>query len=338
MPHRWSRRQVVQGAGAVGLGLLVGCGRLPGQAAPSAHAPTGRVYRIGYLDGGTAATHAWVDAFRQGMHQHGYIEGHNLVIEYRWGEGSNDPTGALAADLVQAGVEVIVVPSVPVARAASQATGTIPIVIAGGDPVAAGLADSFARPGRNVTGVADLAGDLAPKRVQLLQELVPSVSRLAMLWDTSVGPPIARDAFERRILGLGIQLQMLPISTTLDLEDAFNTAIAEHADALLPWPGPLIGTHRKRIIEFAARTGLPAIYHRREFVEDGGLMAYMGSVGDVWMRLAAFVDKLLQGASPAELPIERPMRFDFIINLRTAQALGLTIPHHVLLQTTEVLQ
>jgi putative tryptophan/tyrosine transport system substrate-binding protein len=336
---RWySRRQVVQGAGAVGLGLLAGCGRLPGQA-PS---PTAvRVPRLGFLRGSDPTAQAQnVDLFRQALADRGYVEGQNLAIEYRWGEGSDARLAEPAAELARLPVDLFVVPSVTVARIVREATTTVPIVLAGtgGDPVTAGLAASYARPGGNVTGVTNLGLALTGKRLQLLKETVPSVSRVAVFWDTPTYGPFPVEDWSRDAQAVGVQLHPMALRGPEELDGAFEAAVWEGADSLLVSGGPLGNAHRAPIIQRAARLRWPAIYHQRQFVDEGGLLVYAASLADLWRRAVVYVDKILKGATPADLPIEQPQRFDFVINAKTAQALGLTIPHHVLLQATEILQ
>jgi len=332
-----SRRQFVQGAGLLGAGLVVGCGRLPWQAQQPA-----KVYRIGLLH--TATNHPdspTTAAFRQGLHQLGYVEGQNVLVEYRETVDETD-RAARAAELVRLAPDVIVVAGGnPTVRAARDATSTIPIVMAqaGVDPVATGLVASIARPGGNVTGLTQITAELAGKRLELLKETVPRVSRLGVLW-----PP---DPLDKRVeFGevqaaahtLGLSLQSLAVRTPEDLAGAFEAAAREHADGLVVLQEQLTRTQRTRIAELAIQGRLPSIYEAPLFVEAGGLMAYGVDLPDLYWRAAYYVDRILKGASPAELPVERPVRFDFTINLKTAQALGLTIPPHVLMQATEIIQ
>jgi putative tryptophan/tyrosine transport system substrate-binding protein len=332
MPHRWSRRQVVQGAGAVGLGLLAGCGRWPGQEQPVAKVP-----RIGYLGG--RVLQDFDDAFRQGLHELGYVEGHNLTVEWRFAAGGVEQLQDAADDLVRLPVDVIVAQSTPAAVAARQATSMIPIVMAIGDPVSTGLAISLARPGGNVTGLASISIGLGGKRLELLRETIPGAVRVAVLWPPY--NPLHREKWtemQSAARALGIQLQSLEVSEPGDFEGAFAAAVHDHAEALIVFGDNLTASHAPQLADLAAQHRLPAMYETKLLVDAGGLMAYGPSNSSLYRRAAYYVDRILKGANPADLPIEQPMRFDFVINLRTAQALGLTIPPHILLQATEVIQ
>jgi putative ABC transport system substrate-binding protein len=335
---RLSRRQFVVGTGVAGLGLLAGCGPVPFRPPP----PTAvKVHRLGYLSGTNPAGQARaLDLFRQALADLGYVEGENLVIEYRWGEGDNARLAEPAVELARLPVDLLVVPGVPAARVVREATTTVPIVLAGtgGDPVAAGLAASYARPGGNVTGVTNLAAPLAGKRLQLLKEAVPSIARVAIFLDSGSFNSVPAEVWGRDAQAIGVQLQLLELRDAEEFDSAFEAAAREGADALLLAPSPLSNAHRPRIVQLAARLRWPAIYPQRQFVEEGGLMAYTASQADTWQRVAVHVDKILRGANPADLPIEQPMRFDFVVNLKTAQALGITFPHEILLQVTEVIQ
>jgi putative ABC transport system substrate-binding protein len=325
-----SRRRFVQGAGVVGLGLLAGCGRLPGQAAPLQRLP-----RIGLLVPGPQAQFtSRTEAFRQGLRQFGYVDGENAVVEYRYAEHGVDSLPILAQELVQLQPEVIVT-SGPSARAASQATTTIPIVFAGvTDPVGTGLISSLARPGGNLTGITNFAEQIDTKRLELLRETVPAITRVAHLWD----PATPRSPIEATAQALGLQLQTLEARTSADLEHAFAQAVAAHAEALVASPTPAFISHQRRILDFAASHRLPDVYVSRDFAQAGGLMAYGQNNHENWRRAAYFVDRILKGAKSADLPVEQPREFEFVLNLRTAHALGLTIPQHVLLQATEIIQ
>jgi putative tryptophan/tyrosine transport system substrate-binding protein len=334
MPHRWRRRQVVQGAGAMSLGLLAGCGRLPWQAPPPARIP-----RVGYLAGGPRSPNT-TEAFQQGLRDLGYIEGKNVAIEWRLMDGQLSELFDAATELVGLPVDIIVATGPPAIAAARRATDTIPIIMASSDdPVGAGFVASLARPGGNVTGLSSFLSELSGKRLELLLAAFPSVSRVALLWD----PNDASHAVRLRETELAaqarrVQVVSLQVGNVSAFNGAFEAALREQADGLMVAYDGFMSTHRARIVEFAATHGLPAMYDRREFVDAGGLMAYAAITAESFRRAASYVDKILKGTSPADLPIEQPMRFDFVINLKTAQALGLTIPPHVLLQATEVLQ
>ena len=332
MPHRWSRRHLMQGAGVAGLGLLAGCGRLPGQA-PAAQ----RVPRIGFLSG---ARLSWQAGFQEGLRDFGYVEGQNVTLEYRFAEGTTAGFPEIAAELVSLPVEIIVAGGEPSIRAAMNATRTIPIIMASpDDPVAAGLVASLARPGGNVTGVTFLVSGLAGKRLSLLKEAAPHVSRVAILRDPALpGNMFESQEVENAGRVLNVEPQVLDLRTPGDLDSVREAATRGYVDCLLPLPNTLVVSQRTRILELAERSSLPAIYPFPDYAVAGGLMAYGVNTADVYRRLAYYVDRILKGARPADLPIEQPMRFDFVINLRTAQALGLTIPQHMLLQATEIIQ
>ena len=328
---RATRRQFLRGAGAAGLALLAGCGRLPWQAQPS------QTPRIGYL--GDRTIPVFEEAFRQGLREHGNVEGQNIVIEWRFAEGSPEGLADLAGELLARRVKVIVAGTTLAALAAGRATSSTPIVMANGDPVGSGLAASLARPGGNVTGVSNFGGQLAGKRLELLRDVIPGVARVAVLW-TPANPLKVAEWTETQSAGgtLGMELQSLEVGRPEELEVAFAAATREEADALVVFGDNLTGGHAPRIVELAARSRLPTIYGVRMFMDAGGLMAYGANIPSLYRRAAYYVDRILKGAKPAELPVEQPREFDFIINLKTAQALGLTIPQHVLLQATEVLQ
>jgi putative tryptophan/tyrosine transport system substrate-binding protein len=334
MPY--TRRRFIQGAGVAGLGLLAGCGR------PVSAPPTGKIHRIADLLGGppTTASAAQVAAFRQGLRDLGYIEGQNLVIEQRYAAGA-DQLAEPAAELVRLQPEVILVPGVPAARAVLAASTTIPIVTggAGSDLVANGLAASHARPGGTVTGLSG-ASSLVGKQLQLLQDVVPTLSRVAVLFDATSPDlrDLRREPYEAAARTLEVQLQFVGAGGPADMEPAVEAATRAHADGLFVTTGPAILTNQMRIAELALQSRLPSMWQQSEAVGSGGLMAYGPNRAEQYRRAAYFVDRILQGTSPADLPIEQPREFDFIINLHTAQALGLTIPHHVLLQATEVVK
>jgi putative tryptophan/tyrosine transport system substrate-binding protein len=334
---RLSRRWVVQGAGAVGLGLLAGCG-LPFAAPP----PAAKVHRIAFLSANppSATNDARLSAFRQGMRDLGYVEGQNLVIEQRYASDPNrfaDP----AADLVRLQPEVILVAAATVAQDLLAATTTtIPIVSTGvgtigPELVASSLAASHARPGGTVTGLS--TPGLVGKQLQLLQDAAPALSRVAVVYP-QLNPNFQREPFEAASRTLGLRLQFVGVGGPEDLARVFETETREHAEGLfLPAVG-WINANQTRIAELALQSRLPSMWAQSDAVGRGGLMAYAPNPAAMFQRAAYYVDRILQGTSPADLPIEQPMRFDFAINLQTAQALGLTIPPHVLLQATEVIQ
>src|SRR4051812_40706989 len=326
-----SRRAFVVGAG--GFGLLAGCGRLPWQPEP---APT-RIHRVGWLDGSTATGRAAdLTAFRQTLGELGYTEGQNLVLEFRWGDG-REPTQSMVAELAELPVDVFVVVSTTVGRLVKDTTHTIPVVSSSGDLVAAGLAESYARPGGRFTGVSDLASELSSKRLELLKDTIPTASVVVMLVDAAtriVGlPELQRDAQLR-----GVQLNIRQLNSPDELDSAIRMAAQDGAGGLLLRAGPLFTGNRQRIIDLAAEHRLPAIYFRREWVVDGVLTAYMGSQQEIWRRVAAHVDRILKGTKPADIPIEQPMTFDFVVNMKTARELGITFPNEIMLQVTEVIE
>jgi putative tryptophan/tyrosine transport system substrate-binding protein len=325
------RRRFVQGASLAGIGLLAGCGRLPFQGQGPAKIP--RIGLLGQASSGAASTR---DGFLQSLRDLGYVEGRNLVIESR-------PEPERAAELVGLPVDVIVADGGRAILAARQVTETIPIVIGFSsiDPVAEGVIASLARPGGNVTGVtANVQGaQLGAKRLELLRDTLSRLARLGVVWDA--GDPAIRARWaEIRATGetLGLEIQSLVVRAPDDVAAALDDGASEHLDALVVLHNTLTQNRRAMIIDRVAHSGLPAMYEFREWASTGGLMAYGPSVGAMWYRAAQYVDKILKGAKPADLPIEQPREFDFVINLRTAQALGLTIPQHVLLQATEVIQ
>ena len=296
-----------------------------------------KIFRLGFLGGASASSHAVrIDAFRQGLNELGYIEGKNIVIEYRYADGKLDRLPELAAELVSLKVDLIVT-SGPASQAAKNATKTIPIVFASvQDPVATGLVDSLAMPGGNVTGLSILAPELGGKRLELLKEVVPKITRVAFLWGglTTVGVKATRGAAE----ALGLQLQSLKVRDSKDFDSAFGAITKNRAQALLTNPNPTINTHQARVVEFAAKNRLPAMYSSPAFVTAGGLMSYASNPTDEYRRAAVYVDKILKGAKPADLPVEQPTKFEFVINLKTAKQIGLTIPPTVLARADKVIR
>ncbi len=287
---------------------------------------------------------ALLDAFRQGLRDLGYVENQNVAIEYRSAEGKLERLPKLAAEQVGLKVDVIVtVGGTPLALAAKQATNTIPIVVAAmADPVRDGLAASLARPGGNITGSTFLGPELVPKRLQLLKEAVPGGSRVAVLWHPGVySERTMRDMLKETEVAaraLGVQLQLVGAGSPNDFDRAFSAMTRERADALIVFPSPMFYVEHRRIVDLVARNRLPAIFAFREAVEAGGLMAYGASIPDLFRRAATYVDKILKGAKPADLPVEQPTRFELVVNLKTAKALRLTIPPSVLIRADHVIQ
>jgi putative tryptophan/tyrosine transport system substrate-binding protein len=315
--------------------------------APATHAqPPAQAARIGYLvTGGLASpeTRVLLDAFRQGLRERGYVEGQNIVIEYRAADGQLQRFPALAAELAQLKPEVIVAQGTPAALAAKDATTTIPIVTpVMGDPVGDGLVASLARPGGNITGLTFLGPELVAKRLELLKEALPRVSRIAALWHPGAYAERTTSAMvqetEAAARTLGVQLHLVEVRGPDELDRAFATMTSAHAEALIVLPSAMLFNERRRLVDLAARHRLPAMYQLGEFVELGGLMAYGASITDLIRRSATHVDKILQGAKPADLPVEQPTKFELVINLKTAEALGLTIPPTLLFQADKIIK
>ena len=304
--------------------------------------PKAGVPRIGYLGNSSPSLESdLVDAFRQGLGEFGYTEGQNITIEYRWAEGKYDRFPDLVADLVRLKVDVIVTAGTPGALAAKQATKTIPIVMAvAGDAVGAGLVASLARPGGNVTGSTTIVQELEGKRLELLREVVPRLSRVAVLWNPAnpVSPIILK---QTQLAAPALRLRLEPIvgvSGVRELEGAFATISRVRPDALILLADRFLLAERTRIVEFAAKRRLPTMYPYREMVKAGGLMSYSPSYPDLFRRAATYVDKILKGAKPGDLPVQQPTKYELVINLKTAKALGLTIPQSLLQRADEVIQ
>ena len=300
-----------------------------------------KVPRIGYVGAGSTATaghHA--QAFAQGLRELGYVEGQNIVIEYRWAEGKLESLPALVADLVRLRVDVIVSSATPAIQFAKEQTSTIPIVMAGvTDPVGAGIVASLARPGGNITGLTHLSPDLSGKRLELLKEVVPRLVRVAVLWNPNhPGQPAAFKDTQAAALALKVALISSEARNREELERVLSSMAKERPQALFELPDPLIFGNRELMTEFAAKHRLPAMYSFREYVDAGGLMSYGTSFPDLFHRAATYVDKILKGAKPADLPVEQPKKFEFIINLKTAKQIGLTIPPNVLVRADKVIK
>jgi ABC-type uncharacterized transport system substrate-binding protein len=282
-----------------------------------------------------------VEAFRQGLQDRGYTEGKNILVEYRYAEGQLDRVPSLVAELVQLKVDVLVSGNFATIRAAKQATKTIPIVIVTAqDPVAAGLVDSLARPGGNITGLTRLTRELSGKRLELLKEIVPRISRVGVIWDTNApGPVIAFKEYETAAQALKIFLLSLEVrGPNPDFEGAFQAAARGRANALITIRSLALTRYPKRIANLAIKNRLPSMYEGSEFVEAGGLVSYTASEADQFRRAAYYVDKILKGAKPADLPVEQPTKFEFIINLKAAKQIGLTIPQSVLYRADKVIK
>ncbi len=299
-----------------------------------------KIARIGYLSPNLAATPHLPEAFRQGLRDLGYVEGRNVVIEYRDVEGKFERLPALAAELVALKVDVIVTGAAQATQAAKNATTTIPIImVAVVDPVRIGLVASLARPGGNVTGLSHFAGqELSGKRLELLREVVPKLSHVAIILN-SANPsnPLQVRETEAAAQVLGLQLRPLEVRVPDDFERAFETAIRGRASALIALDDPFIFGERTRIVGLAAKSRLPVMYGFREFVDAGGFMSYGANLSDLFRRAATYVDKILKGAKPADLPVEQPTKFELVINLKTAKALGLTISQSLLQRADQVI-
>ena len=300
--------------------------------------PAGKVYRIGFLSNSTRpAGTVLVDAFRRGLADLGWVEGQNTSIEYRWAEGDMGRHPRLVAELVALKAEVIVLAGTAAARAALQATQTIPIVATVvGDPVASGLVRSLAKPAGNLTGIAWQSSDLVTKQLQLLQEMAPTATRFAALGHSAV--PAARTAVETTARLLGLKLEVFEIGAPADVPAAFKAIERGRAEALIVLPSPMFYSERRRVAQLAARHRLPAIYEVKEYIDEGGLASYGPSFPDMYHRAATYVDRILKGARAGELPMEQPTKFEMVINLRTAKALGLTIPPSLLQRADQVIE
>jgi len=300
-----------------------------------------KVSRIGFLSATSpSAIAARVEAFRQGLRELGYVEGKNIVIEWRYAEGKLDRLSELAAELVRLKVEVIVSAGPTSTRSAKEATNTIPIVMAwDSDPVGSRFVASLARPGGNITGLSTLAPELSGKQLELLKEIVPRLSRVAVL-GISTQPGNAQLVKETELAAgaFGVKLQYLDVQNPKDIETVFRAASKGRADAVLVLPNPVLISQRAQVIELAIKSRLPAIYPYREFADDDGLMTYGVSFIDLYRRAAVYVDKILKGTKPADLPVEQPMKFEFIINLKAAKQIGLTIPQSVLYRADKVIK
>jgi putative ABC transport system substrate-binding protein len=312
-------------------------------AAPLAKAQqAAKVTRVGLLVGYRAGGSRTVEAFRQGLRDLGYVEGHNLIIEYRDAEGKNDRFAALAAELVALKVDVIVAPSTPAVLAATQATNTIPIIFVGAaDAVTSRLVASLARPGGNVTGLSNIAAELVGKRLEQLKQTIPGVSRVAVLWQPGeLDPRTEKDyltSTEVAARALGVRLQFVAARAPEDFDRAFSEMTTARAGALAVLPFSMFRNERRRLVDLAAKNRLPAVYPEREYVDAGGLMAYGANLADLFRRAATYVDRILKGAKPGDLPVEQPTKFELVINLKTAKDLGITIPQSVLLRADKVI-
>ncbi len=340
MTARITRRRFVVDAGVAGLGLVAGCGT-PAFRAPWSPPPT-KLPRIGFLDAEQADSPNAVprlQSFRDALKTAGYSEGENLLIEWRFADYRREQLPALAAELVHLPVDLIVASTPPAILAARAATSTIPIVmIFGENPVASGLVQTLARPGGNVTGLAAFSTELVGKRLELLKEAAPWIARLAVFYDLSPVHPAMLQELERVAPRLGVAIHVFEARAPADMAATFRMASAEAVDSLIVLPGDSTSANMNQVLQFALDSHLPAIYPFSVWVRSGGLMSYSQNTIETHQRVAHYIDRILKGADPADLPVEQPMTFDLIVNLKTAQALGLTFPNEILLQVTEVIR
>jgi ABC-type uncharacterized transport system substrate-binding protein len=302
---------------------------------------TKKIPRVGILSLNPASVQKdRVEAFREALRKLGYVEGQNINIEYRYGDNKSERMRGLAAELVHLNVDVIVTTGSSATRPAKEATTTIPIVMmSDNDPVGSGFVTSLARPGGNITGLTNISGDLGDKRLELLKEIVPKVSRVAVFRDlTNVTEGIGVDEIEPTARVLKIQTQRFELAKVEDFDSQFQAIMKWRPGGLVIAGGPLMNEHRKRLIEFAARNKLPAMYNRAEFVEAGGLVSYATNFIDLTRRAATYVDKILKGTKPSDIPVEQPTKFEFVINLKAAKQIGLTIPPNVLARADRVIR
>ncbi len=311
------------------LGLLAG--PLPAEAQKAENVP-----RIGFLHQGNKASRR-VTGFRQGLREAGYVEGQNITVEYRFAKGRRDRLAKLAGELVGLKLSVIVAATGPSTRALRRLTAAIPIVmVAGADPVASGFVASLQRPGRNITGLTRFSGRLNGKRLELLKEAFPKIRRVGVLWRRVGKVPAAFREAQGTAQSLGLELQALELRRASDLEMVFEQVAIKSIDALITLPSPL--NPKKRIVDMVVKSRLPAMFDKRRFVDAGGLMSYGASIPDIMRRAAFYVDRILKGAKPADMPVERPTKFELIINLKTAKNLGLTIAPSILFRADEVIK
>jgi len=300
-----------------------------------------KIPRVAFL--GTASASVVADrlnAFRKGLREHGYFEGQNILLEYRFGEGKSDEITSLAMEVAHSKVDIIVTAGPAATRSAKKATVTIPIVMGNeGDPVGSGFAVSLARPGGNVTGLSNFAPEISGKQLDILKEITPKLSRVVTLGNsTTPGNAQALKEIELAAQALGVTVQYLEVRTPKDIETAFQSATRGRAHALVALQNPALTFNRNQVVTLASKDRIPAAYHSVEFVEDGGLMTYSVSITDLFRRAATYVDKILKGAKPADLPVEQPTKFELIINLKAAKQIGLTVPPNVLARADRVIK
>jgi ABC-type uncharacterized transport system substrate-binding protein len=323
------------------LGFALGAMLLALSVLAEAQQATKKIPRVGILSLNPASVQKdRVEAFREALRKLGYVEGQNINIEFRYGDNKSERMRGLAAELVHLNVDVIVTTGSSATRPAKEATTTIPIVMmSDNDPVGSGFVTSLARPGGNITGLTNISGDLGDKRLELLKEIVPQVSRVAVFRDlTNVTEGIGVDEIEPTARVLKIQTQRFELAKVEDFDSQFQAIMKWRPGGLVIAGGPLMNEHRKRLIEFAARNKLPAMYNRAEFVEAGGLVSYATNFIDLTRRAATYVDKILKGTKPSDIPVEQPTKFEFIINLKAAKQIDLTIPQSVLFRADKVIK
>jgi len=312
----------------------------------AARAQALKIPRIGCLIFGeleSPETRAALTAFRQGLRERDYFDGQNIVFEYRAADGKFERLPSLASELVSLKVDIITAQNTPAGRAAQQATTTIPIVVtAMGDPVQDGLVASLAHPGGNITGTTFLGPELVAKRLALLRELLPNISRIAVVWHPGAFSELTMSAMQSEIakaaMALGMQLQFVEVRASVELEQAFLTITRERAEALFQFPSTLLFVERRHLVALTAIHRLPAMFNGREFVELGGLISYGANFVELFRHAATYVDKILKGAKPSELPVEQPTKFELVINLKTANTLGVTIPSSILARADEMIE
>jgi putative ABC transport system substrate-binding protein len=309
---------------------------------PARAQQTNKVPRIGYLSASSASASAsYREVFREGLHQLGYIEGQNITIEWRYADARDERLPGLAAELVRLKVDAIVTHSTPPIRALQRATNSIPIIMANvGDPIAQGFVASLAHPGGNITGFTNLSPDLSTKRLEVLKEVSPKILRVAVFQNAVQHGPAMKEV-ETAAKAFSVQLQILEVRGPSDLDAAFAAVTRDRADALVTLPNPLLRQDngpRKRIVDFTLSRRIPSIHENGDYVEAGGLMSYGFDDGDNFRRAATYVDKILKGTKPADLPVQQPTKFEFVINLKTAKQIGLTVPPNVLARADRVIR
>ena len=323
--------------------LMIVWGIVLAPLAAEAQAPT-KVARVGWMSrGGPTAKDANMDAFRQGMRKLGYVEGQSFVLEPRYAGGKSELMPEQAAELERAGVDVIIAGPFEALQAAKQSTSHVPIIMTpSADPVATGIVKSLDRPGGTITGITEMMPELTPQRLNLLKQIVPTLSRVAILWQPGT---LSEDAFKHMLQetqaaarSIGVHIQVVEAAKVDDFDAAFSAMAKEHAEGLIVLVNPMFNVQRQHIIERAARYRLPAIYEWKPFVQSGGLISYGADVPDIYRRTAGFVDKIVKGAKPADLPVEGPKLFDMAVNLKAAKALGLTIPESIVKQAVQVIE